>query len=95
MGLAARNELMVALTELSDLMPDMRLGQLVCNLATMTEGRHQDSVWDVEDEDMLPAARRFLEYARQRSPELRQAAVDAHLESQKLFPTRATAPDAA
>lgn len=51
-----RAELWAALAELSRRYPTWRLGQLVANLADWTD----QGVWDVEDVDMLRAARRHL-----------------------------------
>jgi hypothetical protein len=52
-----RAELLAALSQLSQLRPEWRLGQTVANLA-MTAGRMDaGSVWDLEDEEALSAAR--------------------------------------
>jgi hypothetical protein len=56
-----RLELLAALTELSRLRPEWRLGQTVANLA-MTGGRFDPGgVWDLEDDDALTAARALIE----------------------------------
>ena len=61
MNASATDELMAALTELRLLFPDWRLGQLVANLA-LAAGRDSDGgVWEVEDEQLLTAARRLIE----------------------------------
>jgi hypothetical protein len=57
------DQLMEALAELRILFPDWRMGQLVANLA-MAAGQ-DGAVWEVEDEQLLVAARRLI--ARNRS----------------------------
>ena len=39
----------------------MRLGQLVCNLATVAKGAAPGATWDVEDDELLEAARWQIE----------------------------------
>ena len=60
------DELMAALAELRVLFPDWRVGQLVASLA-MAAGR-DGQVWEVEDGELLTAARRLLERNRARQP---------------------------
>ena len=57
---ATRRELLRVLDDLSARMPDVRLGQLVVNLAYAAKGPTQEAVWDVEDDDLLRAAREQL-----------------------------------
>jgi hypothetical protein len=54
-----RAELLAAIAELSQRYPDWRLGQLVANIA----GWADQDVWDVEDEQLLSAARLHLQQA--------------------------------
>ena len=49
------------------LAPDLRLGQLVANLATLAQGAKVEAIWDAEDEELLPAAQRLLDHYRQRT----------------------------
>jgi len=63
-----RHEILTRLTELSELLPDMRFGQLIANLSYLALGPAPESVWDVEDADLLAAIRQQienLEYRRQ------------------------------
>lgn len=61
-----RHELLAALSELSQLRPEWRLGQTLANLA-MTAGRlDQGSVWDLKDEEALEAARKLIEQYSER-----------------------------
>src|SRR5207247_879035 len=56
-----RLELLAALSQLSQLRPEWRLGQTLANLA-MTAGRlDPGGVWDLEDEEALAAARTLVE----------------------------------
>lgn len=64
MSATAHDELIGALLELRVLFPDWRFGQLVANL-TLAAGR-DGAVWDVEDEQLLAAARRLIERNRTR-----------------------------
>jgi hypothetical protein len=59
MNAAVRDELIGAVSELRALFPDWRLGQLVANL-TLAAGR-DGAVWEVEDAELLAAARRLIE----------------------------------
>ena len=51
-------ELLEVLAELRIRYPDWRLGQLICNIA----GWADIDVWDIEDEQLLAAARAHLDY---------------------------------
>ena len=57
-----RGELLSILAELSAACPEMRFGQLIANLATLARGASASNVWDAEDEELLSAAKRQLEY---------------------------------
>jgi len=58
---AMDDELVTALAELRAIFPDWRMGQLIANLA-QAAGREGDAaVWEIEDEDLLGAARRLIE----------------------------------
>jgi hypothetical protein len=52
-----RAELLTTLAELCQRYPDWRFGQLVANVA----GWADQEVWDVEDEQLLAAARLHLQ----------------------------------
>jgi hypothetical protein len=57
MNTPQRADLLAVLTELCQRYPDWRLGQLVANVA----GWADQEIWDVEDEQMLDAARLHLQ----------------------------------
>ena len=55
-----RSELLVAIADLGRLRPEWRLGQMLANLA-MTAGRLEaGTVWDLDDDEALAAARELL-----------------------------------
>jgi hypothetical protein len=56
MNSEARAELLMAIEELCETYPHWRLGQLVANVA----GWADHEIWDIEDEQMLAAARLHL-----------------------------------
>jgi hypothetical protein len=60
MNTQTRQELLRVLQELSTRHPDVRLGQLIANLSCAAKGPAQEAVWDVEDEELLVAAREHL-----------------------------------
>jgi hypothetical protein len=55
-----RAELMAALSELSHIRPEWRLGQTLANLATTAGRLDPGAVWDLEDEEALAAARTLI-----------------------------------
>jgi hypothetical protein len=59
-----RQELLRALDELSAAFPEWRLGQMIANLAVAARGATTESVWDVEDDELLAAIQRQLERRR-------------------------------
>ena len=61
-----RRDLLQVLGELSEQCPEVRLGQLIANLGTLAKGPTAEAIWDVEDEELLEAARRQLEVFRAR-----------------------------
>jgi hypothetical protein len=61
-----RKELLNVLAELSELVPEVRLGQLMANLSYLARGLTAEAIWDMEDEELLAAAREHLEEWRSR-----------------------------
>jgi hypothetical protein len=57
MNAQPRADLFAILAELSSRYPDWRMGQLIANVA----GWADQDVWDVEDDQLLQAARLHLE----------------------------------
>jgi hypothetical protein len=63
---STRGELLKVLTDLSNARSEMRMGQLIANLATLARGTAVESIWDAEDEELLAVARRQAEALRAR-----------------------------
>lgn len=55
-----RLELLQILAELSEQFPEVRLGQLISNLATLAKEPQIEVIWDVEDKELLEAAKKQL-----------------------------------
>jgi len=62
-----RAELLSVLEQLSVEAPDLRMGQLIANLSYLARGPANESVWDVEDDELLAAARQQLEDLKERT----------------------------
>jgi hypothetical protein len=60
MNTEQRTELLAAVAELSHRYPDWRLGQLIANVA----GWADKEIWDVEDDQLMTAARSHLQQKR-------------------------------
>lgn len=63
---STRKEALQVLAELSEAAPDVRLGQLVANLSYLARGLSAEAVWDMEDDELLAAARKHLAVLRAR-----------------------------
>lgn len=61
-----RREILRVLEELSAACPEVRLGQLIANLSYIARGPHAESIWDMEDEELLAAAKKHLQDLRGR-----------------------------
>ncbi len=48
-----RTKLLNLLSEVVELSPDVRVGQLLANLGFLVEARSGASVWEVQDRDLL------------------------------------------
>jgi hypothetical protein len=59
-----RGELLKVLGELSEQCPEVRLGQLITNLATLARGPQVEAIWDAEDKELLDAAKQQLKTFR-------------------------------
>jgi hypothetical protein len=55
-----RDELLELVDELSERFPDMRFGQVICNLAMAARGADTSATWDAEDRELIEAATRLL-----------------------------------
>ena len=61
-----RREILIVLEELHAACPEVRVGQLIANLSYLARGPSTESIWDMEDEELLAAARKQLENLRGR-----------------------------
>jgi hypothetical protein len=61
-----RRELLRVLDDLGEYTPDVRFGQLLANLSYMAKSFTAEAIWDVEDEELLSAARNHLEELSER-----------------------------
>ena len=66
MSRTTSDALLQAVTQLRELFPEWRFGQLVANLATAAGCQEPDAIWDVEDEQLLAAAQRLIARNRDR-----------------------------
>lgn len=55
-----RRQVLDILAELSTLHPEMRMGQWLTAFATFARGPQPESIYDVEDEELIPVMERFL-----------------------------------
>ncbi|HLN32492.1 MAG TPA: hypothetical protein VK395_32490 [Gemmataceae bacterium] len=75
MNVSTSEELIGAFCELRALFPDWRMGQLIANLVTAAGGMDAGAIWDMEDEQLLAAARRLIERNRGRGASCAEANV--------------------
>jgi hypothetical protein len=60
MTTSVRKEILQELERLSELTPDVRFGQLIANLSFLALGPSNESIWDVEDEQLLETIRQHI-----------------------------------
>jgi hypothetical protein len=61
-----REQVLRVLAELSEVAPEIRLGQLIVNLSYLAKGLSSEAIWDMEDAELLAAAQKHLEKWRAR-----------------------------
>ena len=64
---AERAELARIIAEMASLWPDMRMTQIVCNLATLAGAVTPGEMWELPDGELLRDARSVLANARRRA----------------------------
>jgi hypothetical protein len=64
-----RQEILERLARLSELAPDMRFGQLIANLAFIAAGPWDQTLWDLEDNQLLDSVRQMEADLSQRAGE--------------------------
>jgi hypothetical protein len=57
MSVAVHDEVIESLAELRRVLPSMRLGQLIANMATVARGAVPGAIWEMEDDELLAAIR--------------------------------------
>ncbi len=62
-----RQELLQLIEEMSAGYPEFRLGQLIANLTFWARGDQDGAVWNVEDEELMAAAREQISNAKSRA----------------------------
>lgn len=65
-----RQEILTRLARLSELAPDVRFGQLIANLAFMAAGPWDQTLWDLEDKQLVEAIRQMESDLYQRTNEV-------------------------
>lgn len=70
MNQSVRDELLRVLSKFNDHAPELRFGQLIANLAFLARMSGPTDVWEVEDEELLEAARSHLRDLERRSEAL-------------------------
>jgi hypothetical protein len=55
-----RQEILEIWAELSELYPEVRMGQWLTSFASAARGSDVEAIYDAEDEDLLPIMRQFL-----------------------------------
>jgi hypothetical protein len=60
MTTSVSEKLMTAIAELRSLFPAWRIGQLVANLTQAVGKDREGAIWEVDDEELLMAARRLI-----------------------------------
>ncbi len=61
-----RRQLLRVLDDLGEYTPDVRFGQLLANLSYMAKSFTAEAIWDVEDEELLEAAKSHLQELSER-----------------------------
>jgi hypothetical protein len=55
-----RSDVFRVLEELSEACPGYRFGQMIANLAFLARGDVDGAVWEMEDDELIAAARKHL-----------------------------------
>jgi hypothetical protein len=59
-----RRQVLELFAELSTMFPEMRMGQWITAFASFARGSRIESIYDVEDEELIPVMRAFLDKRR-------------------------------
>lgn len=61
MSTATTDALLEAIHDLRVRFPQWRMGQLIANLSMAAGFQNPEAIWDIEDDQLLAAARRLIE----------------------------------
>jgi len=59
-----RQKLLYLIEEMSEGYPEFRLGQRIANLAFWARGDQEGTIWNIEDEELIAAARGQISNAK-------------------------------
>ena len=76
---ATQREALNVLTELCELSPDVRLGQLLAHLGFLGEDQVGRTLWDIEDDEFLAVLRRHKDELAARRPDSAGNLIDAEI----------------
>lgn len=62
-----RREALAVLADVCEISPDVRLGQLLAHLGFLGKDQTGQSLWDIEDEQLLAVLRQHLAELRERT----------------------------
>ena len=65
-----RLEILRLLEQISELEPEVRFGQLVANMAFLAAGPWNETLWDLEDEQLLNALSQHLANQSRQQPQV-------------------------
>ena len=68
-----REQVLELLAGLSEIAPEMRMGQWIAMFASLARTSDVESIYDVEDEELIPVMRDFL--AKRQAPAMESALV--------------------
>jgi hypothetical protein len=62
-----RTELLHTLSEVAELSPDVRIGQMLANAGFLVEARAGGSIWDIDDSDLLQVVQQHRDELERRA----------------------------
>jgi hypothetical protein len=65
-----KQDILRALAELVEHCPDIRFGQLIANLSCIARGPTPEAIWDMEDDELLAAAKSHIQDYERRNAEV-------------------------
>jgi hypothetical protein len=65
-----RREILRSLEQVSELEPEVRFGQLIANRAFLAAGPWNETLWDLEDEELFSAISQHLADLSRKQPQV-------------------------